>query len=261
MALTPDDIRVALEKSLGVVHVHEARPGKLFQIDMPAFAPDGDGFQVYVEPMDSGFRVSDMGATLMRASYGPELDEQQYGALMDIARGQGLEVDDGTLGAVVSREALIGGVLALLQTQASAEHAALVMRTPKRARRESLFQATIEDIITDAFGQRAVLGYHDPADKQGDYTIDAYVKGPRPLAIAIVPSDIAAERAVASKLTLLRSPSASTYATTNWVHVPLDAGSLTKRTSRRLDREYEPVVTAFDESQVEVIRERLRRAA
>lgn len=27
------------------------------------------------------------------------------------------------------------------------------------------------------------------------------------------------------------------------------------------DREYEPVVTAFDESQVEVIRERLRRAA
>ncbi|MFA5273008.1 MAG: DUF1828 domain-containing protein [Candidatus Peribacter sp.] len=55
------------------VRIKVRRPN-LFQVFVPFYHPDGDMLEIFIESWDKGFRVQDMGKTMMRLSYEFEMN-------------------------------------------------------------------------------------------------------------------------------------------------------------------------------------------
>lgn len=255
---TTDRIREALVRGLGDVGVRVARPDRRFQLFVPAYALDGDGLQVFVEPVGADFLVTDLGATFMRASYAGELSRAQEDAVTDLARRQGLELEEGALRVTVREENLLAAVFGLVQTQVSVEAVVDQSRVPKRVRAEEDFRAIVREMLAEAFRGRVTFDKVDEADVEKDFPIDAYIEGKHPVGLAIVANNLAAERAVGTKLQLAPT---SRFRDVEWLSIPRDVAKLSPRTRSRLDRAYQPVVSAFETSERGVVIERLRRRA
>lgn len=251
---TPDRIRAALRRGLGDVVVHTTRPDRLFQLEIPAYALDGDGLQVYVEATRDGFHVTDLGATFMRASYAGELTRVQEAEVEDLVRSQGLQVEDGALGVVVAEGELFAAVMGMVQAQVTVETAVSRAHAPKRARTEEDFRAMVQELLRDTFASRVTFDHGRSDDTDKDFAVDAFVEGPHPLGVAIVANAVAAERAVGTKLSLIN---VAPFTGATWLYIPRDAADLNQRTRRRLEREYEPVVTLFEASEKAVVSSRL----
>ena len=255
----PDQIRAALTRGLGAVVVHTRRPEKLFRIDVPAYSVDGDVHQVYVEPRGNGFHVTDMGATLLRASYAGELTDSQQSEASEAASQQGLSLDDGALGVVVSQSDLFAAVIGLVQAEVAVEAVVARSQLPKRMRSEEDYRSMVIGVLSEALRGRIQFDFAQSNDKDKDFAIDAFIDGPRPIGLAIVANDVNAERAIGSRFNFAQSKG---YANVEWLSLPRDVSQLSKRTRRRLDHAFEPLVTAFDIAESDVVIERiLRRAA
>ena len=102
MDATTEDLRSELCKALCAnVDVRERPDGRVY-VSTPFRFPDGDSFSIYLERLASGgFRISDLGGTLMHLSYEHDVDKLREGTrqkvFSQILSEMGVDDDDGEL--------------------------------------------------------------------------------------------------------------------------------------------------------------------
>ena len=205
-----DTIRAAFVRGLDVAATVRARRANLYQLDIPAFCGDGDAVQIYVRAEDDGsVTVTDLGSTRMRVSYHRELGEDVERQLARAASAQGLSVDDGVASSRVELRDLSAAVLGLVQFEAQADR--IVASARRKHADAAAFRESVRELLMELFHGRIEAPFFDKAlDPDGLYALDAIIRGPHTLAVAAVPGDIEAERAVATKLKMAPSAPPST---------------------------------------------------
>lgn len=155
-------------------------------VSMPIVGRDGDHLTAYVTEVTGGWRVSDMGATLMRLSYENDLSKLLSGArerlFNTVLQEGGLAEDDGELFIDVPGTELTRGLFALAQGVARVEDLGLWTRN----RVESTFSDDLREIILSAAGGDKVVENYEVPGLAGaeNYPIDFFVEtGREPLFI------------------------------------------------------------------------------
>lgn len=149
-------------------------------VSLPIVGRDGDHITAYVKEVTGGWRVSDMGSTLMRLSYEHDLTTLLRGArerLFDsILQECGLQEDDGDIFIEVAASELTRGLFALGQGIARVEDLSLWTR----GRVENTFNDDLRRIIVDAAGLEKVVENYELPNLPGaeNYPIDFFVKTP-----------------------------------------------------------------------------------
>lgn len=257
MIPTAETLRDAFAAGLdGAARVRVRRPGTLFQVELPAFMGDGDVAAIYVRPgTDGALVVTDLGSTRTRISYQRKTTAEVDDELAQLAGLQGLRLEDGEIRTEVASRDLLAAALGLLQVEAQAER--LAFSSKRGAREASQFREEVLELLREIFGGLVTAPYFDAStDPEALFKVDALVQSARPLAIAVVPGDIDAERAVSAKLVLQKTASSKT----RWIAIPRDMERLTSHTRRRLAREYMTTGSAFEEDRG-IVQERLRDLA
>lgn len=234
-----------------------ARRPSVFQVSLPVYMADGDGVSVFVKPRRDGrFTVTDMGMTLMRMSYAGNVSEKMERSIERLAESVGFSLKGGEIRCVVGSREVVAALFGLVQIETQAEPMMRERRQADRAMHD--FRDAVVALLVELFGaQNVELGYHDKAtDPEGVCKLDAIVHAARPLVVAAVASELAAERAVVNKLEL--APRLRT--THHWIAVPRDIGSLPTRAQKRLNRHYWLAGDGL-ESGREVVTERLLEMA
>lgn len=236
--------------------VRARRRGSLFQVELPAYMGDGDAAAIYVRPGTSGHLVvTDLGSTRMRLGYTRKLTGELDEEIDQLARGQGLVFEEGEIRAEVGERDLLAASLGLLQAEAQAERLGAVAK--RRGREAAEFKAEALTLLRSLFGDEIEQPFFDKKnDPEALFKVDALITARKPLAVALVPGDIEAERAVGAKLALRATAPPST----RWIAIPRDMERLTSRTRKRLTREYLAAGSAFEEDRL-VVQDRLRDLA
>lgn len=132
-----EDVEVALRDDMAVV-------------SLPMSARDGDQLVAYLRRTPGGWRVSDMGSTMMRLSYENDLDRLLTGARAELfdtmLKESGLSEDDGDLFVDVPSDALSRGLFVLGQGLTRIEDLGLW----SRSRVESTFYQDLRGVL-DSF--------------------------------------------------------------------------------------------------------------
>lgn len=119
----------------------------LVSVALPLSGRDGDQMVAYLKRAPSGWRISDMGATMMRLSYENDIDKLLTGARGDlfetILRESGIEEDDGDLFVEVPADALPRGLFTLGQALTRIEDLGLWTKS----RVESTFNDDLRSIL------------------------------------------------------------------------------------------------------------------
>ena len=236
-----DTLRRAWGESTRVV---ARRPGKVYELDVPAYLSDGDAASVFALPLPDGqIRLTDLGHTASRIGYTRNLTARIEDLLARLAERNGFNLVDWEIRADVPPAELLAGAMGLVQIQSSAEAAISTgLRAAVSAER---FREIVRETIREAF-PAAQVGFSDP---HGEYSIDAVIEGPRAVVgIAAVPSDIEAERAVAAKLKLdpyLQKELGPDRAR-RWIALPRDINALSAPSRTRLMREYLAPIPVFE---------------
>lgn len=95
-----DDLQTALCRQFCADIKVSLKNDKLIRVETPFYFPDGDPYQIYLTELTTGgFRITDMGHTLMQLSYENDIDNLRKGTrgnLLDqIQLELGLKEDDG----------------------------------------------------------------------------------------------------------------------------------------------------------------------
>lgn len=223
-----------LQKSFGTaVRVRARRPGALLQVELPAFLGDGDTALVFLRWHGDQVTVTDLGHVCMRLSYRRELGKQTDAVLERLSSRHGFQFREGEISVRVPLSELLPALFGLVQIESQAD--AMVEASVERAERSESFRVTVREALRELFAERCLLDFHDEeADPDSAYALDALIQGPVDLGVAIVPSDVEAERAVASKLFFagrVKSPR-------RWVAIPRNVEDLRAGSRKRLLREY-----------------------
>jgi hypothetical protein len=226
--------------------VRARRPGVLFQLNLPAFLADGDGIAVYLRPnADGRLTMTDLGHTCMRLGYSRKLTDPVLATVGELAQRHGFTLDQERIAAVIDRGDVIGAALGMIQVQSEAE--VVVTRTAARGQNSESFRRMVRDVLGEAFKDRVEFDYHEPDDREGLYSIDAMIHAPGAvdIGVAIVPSTVDAERAVAAKMHLAATlPGGGRR---RWVAMPRDVTALDKKTQLRVMKEYLVPIPRFDD--------------
>jgi hypothetical protein len=256
MTTTAETLHQAFASGLDTgARIRLRRPG-LFQVELPAFMGDGDGAAIYVRPGKNGsLVVTDLGSTRMRISYQRKPTGEIDEALSQLAEQQGMHLHEGEIRTEVGARDLLAATLGLLQVEAQAERLAIASK--RKTHEATEFRAHVLALLHDLFRGQVIEPYFDEkTDPDALYKVDALVGTKKPLAIALIPSDIDAERAVSAKLSLSKLAPAKT----RWIAIPRDMERLTSRTRQRLNREYITAGSTFEEDRT-IVGERLRDLA
>jgi hypothetical protein len=225
-SMTSESLAAAVRSGFGTAaSLRVRRPGKIFQVEVPAFLDDGDGVQLYLEPAGSEkWLVSDLGQTLMRISYTRPIDDAAMSHVGRLAERNGFKITEGAIGVEVPMAELVPALFGLAQVQAVAE---ATLRAPKhRGPRAEDFRELVMSALREAFKER--LREHVVLDSEEAFTVDAVIEGPRPLGVFAVPNDLEAERAIG---TCLRAKALDVR---DWVAIPRDIDDFTNKTRARL---------------------------
>lgn len=150
-------------------------------VSLPVIGRDGDHITAYVDESTAGWRVSDMGTTLMRLSYENDLSRLLSGArqrLFDtVLQEAGAQEDDGEIYVEVPANDLARGLFTLGQAALRIEDLALWTRT----RVESTFRDDLRALILDIAGSdRVHEDYEVPnLPDASSYRVDFHIVTPR----------------------------------------------------------------------------------
>lgn len=257
MTPTPQTLRDAFVSGLdGAARVRVRRPNSLFQVELPAYMGDGDAAAIYVRPRrDGGLIVTDLGSTRARISYQRKLSAEIDAEIARLATDQGLRLEDGEIRAEVPMSELLAASLGLLQVEAQAER--LAATTTRRTQEASHFRDEVLELLRSMFeGLVREPFFDEERDREALYKVDALISTKTPLAVALIPGNIDAERAVGAKFALrdVAPPR------TRWVAIPRNMEQLSSETRKRLTREYNLAAPVFEEDR-DVVQSRLRDLA
>lgn len=231
-----------LREFSSVTRVQSRRPGKTIQVQLPAYLSDGDAATIFVEDAGDGLLlVSDLAHTVMRLSYVNSSIDSALPALEHIAGQHGFHWEDGALVARVDQGELIGAIFGLAQIESAAEH---IVQPKVRGSKTEDFRKIVRGFIAEMFLERAILEVDlDPATP-GLFTVDALISaGQRKVAVAAVPGDIEAERAIGTRY---RDPKFAD----RWIAIPRDVNSLSPKSRARLMNAFVVPVAEYSESRV-----------
>jgi hypothetical protein len=254
---TAESLRDAFATGLdAAARIRVRRPGSLFQVELPAFMGDGDAAAIYVRPGKNGSVVlTDLGSTRTRISYQRKPSADLDDELSQLAHLQGLRLEEGEIRTEVEVRDILAAALGLLQVEAQAER--LAVATKRRSHEAAQFRGQVLDLLHHIFRDLLKEPFFDAkADPEALYEVDALVQSAKPLAIAVVPGDLDAERAVGAKLALQKAAPPKT----RWIAIPRDMERLTSKTRKRLVREYITAGSSFEEDRG-IVEERLRDLA
>lgn len=199
MSIAIDRLETELCKALcAKVTVREREDGNVF-VSTPFTFPDGDSFSIYLKQLPlGGFRLSDMGSTMMHLSYEQDIDKLKEGTrakiFAQILAEMGLEDDDGELFLEISASQLGQGVFQFGQALTRIHDLTFL----NRVQVESTFYEDLYDRISSIVGDQPVVkDYVAPGvPKAEDYKADFAVNAPRkPLLIFGVPNQTKARLA------------------------------------------------------------------
>jgi hypothetical protein len=149
----------------------EKRPGVL-QVIAPLFHEDGDMIDIFLDlPKESGgkLRLSDHGITLMRLSYGYDVDTpNKRKILYRILSENGVSEDRGRLYMDVEPESLYPAILQFAQTIAKVGN----MQAFKREVVQSLFYEMVEEFITTSLTYYQPESHYLPIPERDDLEVD-----------------------------------------------------------------------------------------
>ena len=123
------DLIDRLRQAMGEgVRVRARRPD-VFQVDLASHLPDGDAAMVFVQPTADGMlRVTDLGHTRMRLSYGRALTPAMDRYLEGFAKAHGLGLEAGEVLARLPLSEVAAAALRLAQVQSEADALILALR-------------------------------------------------------------------------------------------------------------------------------------
>lgn len=152
----------------------------LIRVETPFYFPDGDPYQIYLsEIATGGFRVSDMGHTLMQLSYENDIDLLRKGTrgnlLSQIQVELGLKEDDGSFYIESTIEDIPLNVFKLGQGITKIYDLTFL----NRARAENTFYEDLEERINHIVGAEKITKdyVYSQMDNAEDYPIDYKIEG------------------------------------------------------------------------------------
>lgn len=151
------------------------------RVNLPMTGRDGDGFTAYLQPTSSGWRISDMGSTMMRLSYENDLNKLFTGArgklFETILKEGGLAEEDGELYLDVPADAIPRGLFTLGQGLTRVEDIGLWTRS----RIESTFYEDLAAVLESFLPpEQFERGYVVPGVPNGDsYPVDYFIRTQR----------------------------------------------------------------------------------
>jgi hypothetical protein len=224
--------------------VRERRPGRIYQIDLPAYLADGDPANIFVKPDERGWLLTDLGHTCQRISYSRELTKSAMSSLRKLAERYRFGFDGGQIYAHFKPSELFPYAMRLAQLQAEAE-AVLPPTAPREVTAEQ-FAEIVRDALKAVFADLVIFDYRDrERDPEGLYTVDAYIRGPSIAAVEIIPGDAEAEHAVSTKFRLSEPRSgAGLESPRRWVALTKDLARLRPGSRTRLENEFDVPFTA-----------------
>lgn len=158
--------------------------GENISVSLPMSARDGDRMTAYLRQTAGGWRISDMGTTMMRLSYENDLARLLTGArgllFETILTENGLAEDDGELYIDVSADALTRGLFTLGQGLTRVEDIGLWTRN----RIESTFYEDLRELLCEFLPTEKIEDdYIVPGLPNAEsYPVDYFIRtGGRPL--------------------------------------------------------------------------------
>lgn len=126
-------------------------------VSLPLVARDGDRLNAYIVPTNSGWKVSDMGTTMMRLSYDHDLSKLLSGSRLDLFEStvseSGLKEDEGEIFVETSGDNLVKGIFNLGQGITRIEELGLWTRS----RVENAFYDDLTRIVYDSAPVGSIL--------------------------------------------------------------------------------------------------------
>ena len=230
------------------VRIRARRP-HVYQIEVPALLADGDAAQLFVtEATDQTLLMTDLGMTAMRLTYRRALTPDDDKVLSALATRHGFAFEGGVVSSRMPVSELFAGALGMVQVQAQAD--AAVRLEKARAERSESFKQAVREVLRESFKDRVEFDYGaQGADPEHLFTIDAAIHGGLLLLVAIVPSDVEAERAIGNK----GVHDARLTERHRWAVVPRDLEELSKKSRKRLLKEFLPAGSGFAGEQPGVV--------
>ncbi|HEX4055910.1 MAG TPA: DUF1828 domain-containing protein [Tepidisphaeraceae bacterium] len=178
----------------------EKRPGVL-QLFVPLFHEDGDMLDIFLEDNGPSMRISDQGMSLMRLSYGFDLDtENKEKILGRILSEHSVLEENGNLYLETNLDSLYPDILRFAQAISQ-------ISGMKRYRREvvqSLFFEELSKTVDAKFSRFNPKSKYYPIAEQEEYEVDFMFNGrPKPVYLFGVNSDRTARLATISMLKFL----------------------------------------------------------
>lgn len=250
--MTLDSLTQAVLTGLGDhVSVRSRRPGRVFQVEIPAYLADGDSAILFVEPSKrgSGFLVSDLGHTVMRLSYTKDVTDHVLSELGELADRHGFSVLDDAIEATVSETELIGALFGLAQIESSAED--MLRKTQKYGPQPEEFRELVVEALRQEFRDLVQVNVPVGSSSDADFRVDAILKLRKTVAVEAVPNDLEAERAIGNRYRAKDSNEIQL-----WVAVPREMKKLNRRTQDRL---VDAFVVSGSKYEPDSMRERLHQ--
>lgn len=199
MDVTTDKLQDQLCKALCANVAVRERPDGLVYVETPFHFPDGDSFSMYLRRLPSGgYRISDMGGTLMHLSYEQDIDKLQDGTrsrvFTQVLSEMGVADEEGELVLDIPADRLGSGVFQFGQALTRVHDLTFL----NRVQVESTFYDDLYERIAEIVGaDRIVKDYVAPGVPQGeDYPSDFCIADIKePLLIFGVPSQTKARLA------------------------------------------------------------------
>lgn len=214
------------------------RPGKVAQLSVPAYWADGDASAVYFQPsqMEGRVRVTDLAHTIMRYSYEHEVDSNAMHFFEGLAESNGFELERQEIWAEIDEDTeLVGAVLGMVQIQAQVDGylTQKAQESTGSGTREN-FRRLVLEALRAEFREALKEGVRSPHAEGFD--LEAVLEiHERKLAVAPIPSDIEAERAVANRYHWAQHDEGRRLL---WFAVPRDLNTLSTKTRSRLHEAY-----------------------
>jgi hypothetical protein len=199
MSAVLENLEAELCKALcAKVTLKERKDGNVF-VQTPFVFPDGDSFSIYLKRLPSGgFRLSDMGATLMHLSYEQDIDKLREGTrskvFAQILSEMGINDDEGELYLEMPAAHIATGVFQFGQALTRVHDLTFL----NRVQVESTFYDDLKARLSDIVGQdNLIADYIAPeVPKAEEYTADFCIKSQKkPLLIWGVPNQTKARLA------------------------------------------------------------------
>jgi hypothetical protein len=151
------------------VDVREKRPG-VMKLIVPLFHEDGDMVDIFLEELEGGqVRISDRGLSLMRLSYGFDIDtENKKRIFQRILSENQIEEDRGNLFVDVAPNHLYPAVLHFGQTVAKVANMGLYRREVIA----NLFYEMLDERVTDSLGEFTPRQDVTPLSQRGELVVD-----------------------------------------------------------------------------------------